>query len=508
MRVKKGRKNGGGEGLNVKGTGVRKIGKYQNLCNMNQKYLTIPCIIGVAFSCKPTVQDEMKPNIIIFHVDDLGWTDLNCYGSDFYETPNIDGLASKGIKFTNAYAPAAICSPSRASIQTGKYPPSTGITDWIRATFQKDTAIDYTNPPKYDLNEGKKMKTPFNQNFLALDEKTIGEYLKENGYFTVHAGKWHLGEEGYYPTDQGYDVNIAGCDYGEPPSYFDPYFREGHHYPWGYEPPFSLPTLEPRERGEYLTNRLTDEVSRIIKENSDTSLFVFFNYYAVHTPIQGVDSLVEKYNQKEPGIHDNPEYAAMVEAVDLSIGRITSLLDSLELNSNTLILFTSDNGGLGWVTDNYPLRSGKGTPFEGGIRVPFIAAWEGKIQGNRISDLPFTSMNILPTLGDIVGFEVEDGDGVSIAPIFFGENKKSIGELFWHYPHYRGNQSPYSIIRRDSMKLIRFYDGDSLKLYNLKVDISEKNDLSEKLPRLANALNLKIDSLIKSSGAQLPAYKK
>jgi arylsulfatase A-like enzyme len=475
---------------------------------MNQNYLTIPCILGLAFSCKTAEQEEMKPNIIIFHVDDLGWTDLNCYGSDFYETPNIDSLASKGIKFTNAYAPAAICSPSRASIQTGKYPPSTGITDWIRATFQKDTAIDYSNPPKYEMKEGKQMKTPFNQNFLPLEEKTIGEYLKENGYYTVHAGKWHLGEEGYYPTNQGYDVNIAGCDYGEPPSYFDPYFREGHHYPWGYEPPFSFPTLEPRKEGEYLTNRLTDEVSRIIKEHEDTSFFVFFNYYAVHTPIQGVDSLVEKYKQKEPGLHDNPEYAAMVEAVDLSVGRINSLLDSLGLSSNTLILFTSDNGGLDRVTDNHPLRAGKGTPFEGGIRVPFIATWRGQIQGNRVSDLPFTSMNILPTLADIVGFKTQASDGKSIAPLLFGEEMETVGDLFWHYPHYRGNQSPYSIIRRDSMKLIRFYDGDSLKLYNLNKDISEKNNLAEKFPGTAEILNNKIDSLIKISGGKLPVFKK
>ncbi len=472
------------------------------------KYIIIFFVGGLTLSCKTETSKKIKPNVIIFHVDDLGWTDLQCYGSDFYETPNIDNLCEHGIKFTEAYAPAAICSPSRASIQTGKYPARLGITDWVRASFQKDTAIDYSNPPLYDINEGKKMKTPFNLNYLPLKEKTIAGYLKEAGYITSHVGKWHLGDTGHYPEDQGYDINIAGCDLGEPPSFFDPYFREGHLYPWGYEPAFSIPTLNPRKEGEYLTNRLTDEVLRVIEEYNDTSFFIFYNFYAVHTPIQGMERLVEKYKSKPGGRHHNPEYAAMVEAVDMAVGRIVERIDSIGLSSNTIMIFTSDNGGVPWITSNYPLRGGKGEAYEGGLRVPFIVKWPGYVQGNRVSDKPITTMSLLATLGDIIGFDVEGVDGRSIAPEIFGKNVKSANELFWHFPHYRGDNSPYSIVREDSLKLIRFYDGDSTSLYDLKNDISEKHDLAEKFPDLTSRLSEKLDSLLLVTNARMPVYKK
>ncbi len=483
---------------------------------MKQKYLSLGSILAILTGCNTTVEKSedksietnrsKHPNVVIFHVDDLGWTDAGCFGSDYYETPNIDKLCGQGMKFTNAYAPGAISSPSRASVQTGKYTSRLGITDWIRASFQKDSTIDYSNPPEYEENEGKKLKTPFNQNFLPLKEKTIAEYLKEEGYITAHIGKWHLGEKGHYPTDQGYDMNIAGCDYGEPPSYFDPYHREAHTYPWGYEPAFSIPTLKPRKKGEYLTNRLADEACKIIRQNKDTALFLFHNFYGVHTPIQAIDSLIQKYERKDTTRHNNPVYAAMIESVDEAVGQVINLMDSLALSENTIFIFTSDNGGLLRVTDNFPLRNGKGTAFEGGIRVPFIMKWDNHIKSNTVSDLPFTTMSILPTLADILDFQVKS-DGESIAPVALGEKPGTRKSLFWHYPHYRHNNSPYTIIRSDSFKLIKFYDGDSLELYNMKNDISETTDVSEKFPNITDSLHRQINEHLSATNAKLPVSK-
>ncbi|MFW5886821.1 MAG: sulfatase [Bacteroidota bacterium] len=478
-----------------------------NLLTLSSVALCLGCNSTQDKKENETSKNEL-PNVIIFHVDDLGWTDLGCYGSEYYETPNIDKLCEEGMKFTNAYAPAAICSPSRASIQTGKYTARLGVTDWIRASFQKDTAIDYNNPPEYDLNQCKNMKTPFNINHLDLEEKTIGEYMKQGGYKTAHIGKWHLGDEKYYPTQQGYDINIAGCDYGEPPSFFDPYHREAKTYPWGDEPAFSLPTLEPRKEGEYLIYRLADEASKIIDENKDTSFFIFYNFYGVHTPIEAPGNLIKKYENKKPSqYHNNPVYAAMIEAVDNAVGQVMNKLDSLGLTKNTLIFFTSDNGGLLSVTSNHPLRQGKGDAFEGGIRVPFIAKWEGKIPKNTVSDYPFTSMNLLPTLADILNLETgKDIDGFSMIPELMGDGMET-KDLFWHFPHYRGNNVPYTIVRSDSMKLIKFYDGDSLKMYNLKQDISEENDLSGSLTDVRDSLLKKIDHFVTQTQAKLPVYK-
>jgi len=456
--------------------------------------------------CSIEKQNDL-PNIIILHVDDMGWTDLGCFGSDFYETPNIDKLSREGISFTDAYAPAAICSPSRAAIQTGKYPSQLGITDWIRASFQKDRKIDYDHPPAFIENEGRKMKTPFNNNFLPLEEKTIAEYLKEQGYKTIHIGKWHLGDEEYYPTCQGYDINIAGCDLGEPPSYFDPYVRKSKTYSWGTEPRISFPTIKPRREGEYLTNRLTDEALTLIRSNSDSPFLLFFNFYSVHSPLEAIDNMVCKYESKTPGRHDNTTYAAMVESVDIAVGRISHLIDSMNLSEKTLFIFTSDNGGADWITDNYPLRSGKGSYYEGGIRVPFIAKWTGSIEKGSVSHLPITTMQLLPTLAEIIGFECNSASANSFAPAIYGKELAHNNVLFWHFPHYRGKQSPYSIIRKDSMKLIRLYETNKVLLYDLKNDISEKNNLSLSHPEIRDSLLNNLNRLLSETNSKLPIPK-
>jgi len=469
-------------------------------------FLSALPILGLFVRCS-TEPHTSPPNIIILHVDDMGWTDLECYGSDFYETPNIDQLSREGIRFTNAYAPGSICSPSRASIQTGRYASELGITDWIRASFQKDQAVDYDAPPAYEENEGRKLRTPFNNNFLPLEEKTIAEYLKKQGYKTIHIGKWHLGDSAFSPIEQGYDINIAGCDYGEPPSYFDPYVRPSKAYSWGTEPKFSFPTLKPRREGEYLTSRLTDEALHQIRGAGDQAFFLFFNYYSVHTPLEAKEAMIRKYEIKEPGRHHHPTYAAMVESVDISVGRIVRLIDSLQLNENTLFIFTSDNGGADWITDNYPLRDGKGSYYEGGIRVPFIAKWSGSIEAGAESKLPFTTMQILPTLAEIIGFDCNTCSANSIAPALFGEKAEQVDDLFWHYPHYRGKQGPYSIIRRDSMKLIRLYEENQLLLFDVKNDISETDNLSQTHPEIRNDLLNAMKRIIKSTGSKLPMEK-
>jgi arylsulfatase A-like enzyme len=293
-------------------------------------------------------------NVLIIHVDDLGWADIEPLGSDFYETPNINQLTQEGVLFTNSYAAAAICSPTRAAMLTGKYPARLGITDWIRAKFQGVTTSGL--PGEYEEFENKPLKTPKIQGYLPLEEVTIAERMKVFDYATMHVGKWHLGEEGFYPTDQGFDVNIGGNDLGQPPSYFDPYL------PATPREFYEITTLEPKKEGEFLTDREGDEVIGFIQGKKDEKFFIHWAPYAVHTPIMGKADLVEKYKQKEPGDQRNPVYAALVESVDQNVGKVMNELNRLGLREKTLVIFTSDNGGLignygNPITNNYPLKS-------------------------------------------------------------------------------------------------------------------------------------------------------
>lgn len=464
--------------------------------------------MAVAWMGSSCREKNTSPNIVLITVDDLGWTDLGCYGSTYYETPHIDQMASEGILFTNAYAAAAVCSPTRSAIQTGKYPARTGITDWIRARFQGGGE---ENPSGYDENPGEKLRTPSNPFHLELKEVTLAECLKKAGYVTAHIGKWHLGTEKWYPTEQGYDINIAGCDYGQPPGYFDPYIV----YPnaWLSDTLQGFPTMQARKEGEYLTDREADEAVSFIREHRDQPFFLNLCHYAVHTPIQGKPSLVEKYEMKTPTNQKSPVYAAMVESVDDALGRIRKVIRELGIEKNTLIIFTSDNGGLlmEQATDNAPLRLGKGYPYEGGIRIPAIFCWPGHYRAGISLDVPVISMDLLPTLCRLAGVELPAEnlvDGADLTSLLKGGPPPAREKLFWHFPHYRsGDIKPYSIIRQGDWKLIKRYEGEPPELYNLKEDLSESHDLASDRPDLVIALDQELGKWLVEVGARLPEMK-
>ena len=456
-----------------------------------------------------TIDENTKFNYVIIHVDDLGWTDLSGYGSEYYETPNIDRLAEEGMKFTDAYASAAVCSPSRAALLTGKYPARLGITDWIRAKFQGGIIPEHgSNPEGYEESSGRPLLTPKNYLYLSTGEFTLAGYLKNEGYITGHIGKWHLGQEDQYPEHHGFDYNFGGCDLGQPPSYFDPYVdpREREYY--------ELHNLPPKKEGEYLTDREGDEAVWFLREHSDKQFFLHWAPYAVHTPIQGREDLVDKYNKKTPSSHhNNPVYAAMVESVDDNVGKVLDILDSLDLAGNTMVIFTSDNGGLlggpnNRITSNYPLRSGKGYQYEGGIRVPFIVRLPRVVPAGSINHTPVASIDIMPTIVDFSGEKdigKYDFDGVSMVHLIQDPEKQIDRDLFWHFPHYRGNDVvPYSIIRSGFDKLIKYYDGTPSELYNLEADLSESINLADSRKGTVKKLEERIDQWTAGINAKLP----
>jgi len=445
-----------------------------------------------------------KPNIVLVLVDDLGWRDVGCYvpaNGGFYETPNIDKLAAAGVRFTDGYAACAVCSPTRAAVMTGRYPARLGVTDWIRSRFQGGKIPAYKkNPTEYVGGKNKKLLCPPNALWMELEEITIAEALESAGYTSCHIGKWHLGADDWYPDRQGFDFNIGGCDYGQPPTYFDPYFRKGQG---------QIPTLKPRRRGEYLTDREADEAVNFIREHKDKPFFLYMAHYAVHTPIQAKKKLTEKYRDKPRYGQKNPAYAAMIESVDDAVGAICSTLNELNLTGNTVFIFTSDNGGLSGVTNNAPLRAGKGHPYEGGIRVPAIIRWPGVIKPGTVSNEPVTSVDYFPTICEVADVPIPQDraiDGVSLVKHLKtnGTSKLSRDEIFWHFPHYRGGIVPYSIIRAGEWKLIKRYEGRTFELFNLKADLSEKNDLSETMPEKVRELDNRLDKWLRATGAKLP----
>jgi len=460
--------------------------------------LSLPSLWGCNSSRK-TISSE-KPNIVFILIDDLGWADVGCYGSRYYETPHIDQLAREGMKFTDGYAACAVCSPTRASILTGRYPARLGLTDWIRARFQGGKIPpDKKNPTEYVALPGKKLLCPPNPLWMELDEITLAEVLKKAGYVTAHIGKWHLGADDWYPDKQGFDYNIGGCDFGQPPTYFDPYCNQKQG---------CIPTLAPRQKGEYLTDRLAEEAVKFIRRHKDQPFFLYLAHYAVHTPIEGRPDLVAKYEQKEPTHQKNPKYAAMVEAVDQAVGRVMKVLEETGLTDKTIVFFTSDNGGLIPITSNKPLRSGKGYPYEGGIREPVIIRWPGKIPAGQECSIPISSIDYFPTICEAVGVELPSDrviDGVSLLPLLTRGEPLKKRALFWHFPHYRGKDVvPYSIVRAGEWKLIKRYEGPTFELFNLKEDLSETTDLAATYPEKVKELDALLSRWLKEVGAKLP----
>jgi len=467
--------------------------------NKNLVLFTIGTLSVTSCSVHPEKKPD-KPNIIMLLVDDLGWRDVGFMGSKYYETPNIDRLARKSMVFTNAYAACAVCSPTRASIQTGRYPARIGVTDWIRARFQVSEG-DLVQPPAYEDNGDRKLKTPYNPFWMNLDEVTIAEQLKKSGYFTCHIGKWHLGPDDYYPEKQGYDVNIAGCDMGQPVNYFDPYAnKKGVHFP----------TLEPRKEGEYLTDRLADELTHVIDEHKDEPFFINMCYYAVHTPLMAKAEMIDKYEAKNTSDdQDNPVYAAMIESVDQAVGKLLDNLEKNKLMDNTIIVFFSDNGGLLGSTSNKPLRAGKGYPYEGGIREPMFVYWKDRINPGSISDVPVSSVDFFPTFCTLTKTPLPDKelDGTDISPLFFQKTIES-RSLFWHFPHYREEDVvPYSIIRDGNWKLIRQYEGKEFQLFDLANDLGEAHDVAEEHPELVKKMDMKLDEWLQETHGKLPVPK-
>jgi len=451
-----------------------------------------------------------QPNFLFILIDDLGWRDLSCYGSTFYETPGLDRLAAEGMTFTDAYAACPVCSPTRASLLTGRYPARVGVTNYIGGH-----------------STGRLIDAPYIRQ-LPLEEYNLARALKAGGYVTWHVGKWHLGEAPFYPQHQGFDVNIGGCHYGHP--------YKGYFAPWQIE------HLPEGPDGEYLTDRITDEAIRLIR-NHDGSKPFFLNlwHYAVHTPIQAKPEDIERFSRKAEAmgldkqqalvegehfptdqkrhlrvmrriIQSDPGYAAMVWNLDWNIGRVLDALRETAQLDNTVVIFTSDNGGLataeGSPTSNRPLAEGKGWMYDGGTREPLIVRYPRLIQGGSTCSVPVTSPDFYPTFLELAGLDPipeQHCDGESFVPLLRGGSQLRRDAIFWHYPHY-GNQggTPACAIRAGDWKLIEFFEDGRAELYNLREDISESRNVAQDHPEKTNELKARLAQWRKEVQAKIP----
>ncbi|WP_281614905.1 sulfatase [Flammeovirga sp. SubArs3] len=434
---------------------------------------------------------QKQYNVIQIIVDDLGWKDLSSYGSDYYETPALDKFAEKSIVYTNSYASCNVCSPTRASIVTGKYPAKLNLTDWIEGW-----KMPYA---KYSVPEWTM--------YLETSQQTVGKLFKENGYKTAHFGKWHLGEdEGYWPENHGFDENHGGWSKGAPHKNK----KKGYN---GYFMPYGNPRLKDGPQDEYLTERLAKDVCLYIEENKNEKFFVNLWFYNVHTPLQARAEKVDKYKNKEKGkYHSNPTYAAMIEHVDEAIGQVLNKVEDLGLMENTIILFSSDNGGLigkpkRKVTNNLPLKGGKGTIYEGGIRVPTMI-YAPNLTPNKV-DYAVSSIDYLPTLAQLAHLKIEKDvqeqwDGISIVEFNQTEHYYS-RPLYWHYPHYHSQGAvPHTVVIQEDWKLIHNIENGNYELYNLRDDIGEQNNLVKSEKAKFSELKKKMKVWKKEVGAQMP----
>ena len=458
---------------------------------MRKVWITSTCV-SLSIALQAQVND--KPNIIFILSDDLGWTDTGCTGSDFYNTPNIDALRASGVLFTHAYTNAANSAPSRASIMTGLYTPRHEV---------------YTVPPvDRGKSENRKLIPKATKTTIADSLIFFPQLLHSQGYRTVHIGKWHLGSDnaGNGPQSRGFDVNIAGDANGSPYSYYYPFCNNNNTQ--------CLTNLNLNDSSyQYLTDRLTQEAVMQIKEAKDQPLFLYMSHYAVHTPLQGKDELVAKYENKRPGInHQNPVYAAMVESLDQSVGRIVQALRDENKLSNTLIVFFSDNGGMvDGISNNAPLRGGKGTPYEGGNRVPLIFSFQGKIKPNQTNTTNVIGTDLFPTFLDFANIALPytlDGESLKES-LLTNKDGETDRDLFFYFPAYLESYkdistfraTPYSSIISDNWKLIYFFEEGNYELYNLNDDIGEQQDLSDTKNELAQLMLSKLNNWLVSVGA-------
>ena len=447
---------------------------------MKPRFLTVPLVLCFAvlaqFALPLDAAAADKPNIVFFFIDDLGWADLGYAGSEYYETPNVDRLASEGLVFTDAYANAPNCAPSRACLMSGLYTPRHGIFT--------------VGDPRRGNHQFRKLEPAENKTVLDDSFFTVAEALQSGGYTTASMGKWHLGAD---PTTQGFDVNIAGKTWGSPSG-------------GGYHSPYKYPNLVNSEKGEYLTDALTREACAFIEDQKDKPFFLYLTHYAVHTPIQGRADLVEKYKEKSPSKHhSNAAYAAMIESVDHSVRDVLTKLDELELDDNTVVIFYSDNGGFGGATSNHPLRGAKGMLYEGGIREPLIVKWPGVTAAGEKCDEPVIGVDFYPTLLEVTGTvqpkdQINLLDGESLVPLLKDATASLDREaIFWHFPCFlQGSGDPHGgpfrttpagAIRMGDWKLIEWFETGRLELYNLKNDIGESTALNDSEPEKLKELH-------------------
>jgi arylsulfatase A-like enzyme len=468
-----------------------------------------PCLAGLLAACliaspvtAGTAGAEARPfNVLLIVADDLGWADVGFQGADLHETPNIDRLAAQGVRFPHAYA-ASVCSPTRASLMTGMHPARLGITVWAEAA---------ASPPR-----NRRLIPPVAVADLPLDRVTIAEALRPAGYLTALVGKWHLGDAAHYPEAQGFDVNIGGTHWGAPQTFFYPYRGRGA---FGDEYRY-VPHLEFGRPGEYLTDRLTDEALKVIDTAGPRPFFLEVAHHAPHTPIEAKPDLISRYEEKlkqQPGLHHrNAAYAAMVHSLDEGVGRIIDRLDERGLAGRTVVVFTSDNGGFvnefnkERVTDNFPLRSGKGSLYEGGVRVPLIVSWPGVTPRGAVCEEPVAVFDLFATLRAIAAPDDGDRPGVidalSLVPLLRDPTAHLTRDtLFFHYPHYYPTTSPVGAIRSGDWKLLEFFEDNHVELYHLKDDRGESRDLAPTHPDRAEALRGRLHDWRDSVGVRLPS---
>ncbi len=438
----------------------------------------------------PAVADTERPNFVFFLVDDLGWGDLGCYGSKFHETPNLDRLASEGMRFTNGYSACTVCSPSRAAILTGRYPARLHLTDWIDGHRRENPKL---------LIPAWKMK-------IDHELTTLPEALQQAGYRTQFIGKWHLMPIGkpdfqqHTPEFHGFDSNIAGREWGQPKG------------PGIYFSPFGMPNLDDGEPGDYLTDKLTAAAVEFIETAKEKPFLLYFSYYTVHNPLMAKPELVAKYRSKAKGFDNardenlNPVYAGMIESLDQSVGRVLAKIDEAGLADNTVIIFTADNGGVSPKSSG-GLRGNKGLAYEGGTREPTLVKWPRKVKPGSVCDTPVIGTDFYPTILEMAGLPAQQEahlDGQSLVPLLTRQ-ADSLGReaIFWHYPHYH-NTLPYGAIRRGDLKLIEYFEDGKLELYDLAADPTESRDLSQSEPEAVKELLAALRAWREAVGAQMP----